>query len=61
MNISVIVAMLVMIMTFSVVSIFVFSEFYKAKNKTKGYKKVRGKCVDYNKFFHKSPLVKNLF
>lgn len=53
MNISAIVAMLVMIITFLIVSIFLFIEFYKTKNKTKGYKKVRGKCVDYNKVFQK--------
>ena len=40
MNISAIVAMLVMIITFLIVSIFLFIEFYKTKNKT--YK--LGKC-----------------
>ena len=51
MNIPAIIAISIMIIVFLIVSIFIFMKFSNIKKKYKGYKKVKGKCVDYNKVF----------
>ncbi len=56
MNIAAIIAMLIMIISFLLFFIFIFIKFYKIKNKSNGYKKIRGKCVDYNKVFMKNSI-----
>ena len=51
MNIPAIIVISIMTIVFLIVSIFIFMKFSNIKKKSKGYKKVKGKCVDYGKAF----------